>query len=118
MFKWLLHQTHWLLGITIGLVLPVVGVTGAIMAFEDPIMEALSPGIVQLAPRAEPVLTPDGLLSRFALQKPGAVPTLLIMHTGPQATRRTWTHTPAASWARRTARPSSPACACCTAFCC
>jgi sulfite reductase (NADPH) flavoprotein alpha-component len=79
MFKWLIHQAHWLLGITIGLVLPVIGVTGAIMAFEDPIMEALSPGIVDVAPLPLPLLTPDQLLARFAAQQPGAAPTLLIM---------------------------------------
>lgn len=79
MFKWLIHQAHWLLGITIGLVLPVIGVTGAIMAFEDPIMEAISPGIVDVAPQPLPALTPDQLLARFLAQQPGAAPTLLVM---------------------------------------
>ena len=79
MFKNIIHQLHWLLGITIGLVLPVVGITGAIMSFEDPIMEALSPGIVDVAPQALPALTPDQLLARFVAQQPGAVPTLLII---------------------------------------
>jgi sulfite reductase (NADPH) flavoprotein alpha-component len=88
MFKWFIHQVHWLLGITIGLVLPVVGVTGAIMAFEDNIMEALSAGIVDVAPQALPVLTPDQLLARFLAQQPGAVPTLLIVTPKPGASAR------------------------------
>jgi sulfite reductase (NADPH) flavoprotein alpha-component len=88
MIKSLIRQTHWLLGITIGLVLPVVGITGAIMAFEDPIMEALSPGIVDVAPQSLPALTPDQLLARFATQQPGAVPTLLIMAPKPGGAAR------------------------------
>lgn len=79
MLKSFIRQVHWLLGITIGLVLPVIGITGAIMSFEDPIMEALSPGTVDVVPQPLPALTPDQLLARFAVQQPGAVPTLLIM---------------------------------------
>jgi sulfite reductase (NADPH) flavoprotein alpha-component len=88
MFKSLIRQTHLLLGITIGLVLPVVGISGAIMAFEDPIMAALSPGIVDVAPQPLPALTPDELLARFAAQQPGAVPTLLIMAPKPGGAAR------------------------------
>ncbi len=88
MFKWFIHQVHWLLGITIGLVLPVMGVTGAIMAFEDNIMEALSAGIVDVAPQALPALTPDQLMARFLVQQPGAVPTLLVMTPKPGASAR------------------------------
>jgi len=88
MIKSFIRQTHWLLGITIGMVLPVIGITGAIMAFEDPIMEALSPGIVDVAPQPLPALTPDQLLARFAVQQPGAVPTLLIMAPKPGGAAR------------------------------
>ncbi len=88
MIKSFIRRTHWLLGITIGLVLPVIGITGAIMAFEDPIMEALSPGIVDVAPQPLPALTPDQLLARFAAQQPGAVPTLLIMALEPGGSAR------------------------------
>ncbi|MFD1952060.1 PepSY domain-containing protein [Sphingomonas arantia] len=45
-----IFQIHWLLGITAGFVLALMGVTGAAMAFEDEIMAALSPGVVTLAP--------------------------------------------------------------------
>lgn len=88
MFKWLIHQTHWLLGITLGMVLPVVGITGAMMSFEAPIMKALSPGIMHVPARAGAALTPDALLARFAAQVPGATPTLLIMKTEPGAAPR------------------------------
>ncbi|NQE63745.1 PepSY domain-containing protein [Caulobacter sp. RHG1] len=78
-FRWIIFQAHWLLGITLGVVLGLMGVTGATMAFEDQIMETLSPGVVQVAVRAEPVLTPDQLLARFAVQAPEAKPTSLTL---------------------------------------
>ena len=84
-FRWLVFQAHWLLGITLGVVLALMGVTGATMAFEDQIMEALSPGVAHVAPRAEPVLAPDALLQRFAVQKPEAKPTSLTLRGKPGA---------------------------------
>ena len=35
-------QAHWLVGITVGVLLALMGVTGATMAFQDPILEALN----------------------------------------------------------------------------
>src|ERR1700758_3676026 len=63
--RWGVFQLHWVLGITLGLVLAVMGVTGAAMAFEDQIMQALSPGVASVQPRRAPLLTPDQLLARF-----------------------------------------------------
>lgn len=83
--RWLVFQLHWLLGVTIGVVLAVMGVTGATMAFEDQIMEALSPGIVDVAPRAAPTLTPDQLLTGFVAQSPGAKPTSITLRSAPGA---------------------------------
>lgn len=84
-FRWLVFQAHWLLGITLGVVLALMGVTGATMAFEDQIMEALSPGVVHVAPRAAQVLAPDALLQRFAGQKHQAKPTSLTLRSKPGA---------------------------------
>lgn len=83
--RWLTFQLHWMLGVTIGIVLAIMGVTGATMAFEDQIMEALSPGVVDVAPRAAPLLTPDQLLARFVAQTPGAKPTSLTLRAKPGA---------------------------------
>jgi len=38
-------QTHRFLGISAGLVLAVMGVTGALISFQDEIIAALAPGI-------------------------------------------------------------------------
>lgn len=35
-------QAHWLVGITVGVVLGLMGLTGATMSFQDPILEALN----------------------------------------------------------------------------
>ncbi|MDZ5650695.1 sulfite reductase flavoprotein subunit alpha [Nitrospirillum sp. BR 11828] len=68
--RWVVYQLHWLLGITLGFVLALMGITGATMSFEDQIMRALSPGVVTVAPRAAPVLTPDALLAQVRAQRP------------------------------------------------
>lgn len=38
----LLFQAHWLVGISAGILLAMMGITGSIMAFQDPILEALN----------------------------------------------------------------------------
>lgn len=35
-------QAHWLVGITVGVLLAIMGFTGAMMSFQDPILEALN----------------------------------------------------------------------------
>src|SRR3569833_4578857 len=75
MIKWPIYRLHWLLGLTAGVVLSVMGVTGALMAFEDEIMPALSHGIVDVPLAATPALSPDELLARFAQQSPDSPPT-------------------------------------------
>src|SRR5215475_3285424 len=41
----ILFRTHWLLGLVAGLVLAVVGGTGAILAFESALIDALNPAL-------------------------------------------------------------------------
>ena len=43
MFKNVLFQLHWFFGITGGLVLALMGITGASYSFEDEILRALNP---------------------------------------------------------------------------
>ena len=63
-------QLHWLFGITAGLVLAVVGVTGGILSFEDEWLEALNPGVLTVEARGE-ALSPSQLLARVREQAPG-----------------------------------------------
>lgn len=66
-----LFQIHWFLGITAGLVLAVMGVTGATLSFENEIMRVLSPGVLTLPSDGRPALTPDEVLARLQTQRPG-----------------------------------------------
>jgi len=81
--KWAIYQLHWLLGITAGVVLGVMGITGAIMAFEDEIMAASSHGIIDVPVQAVPALTPDALLARFIAQQPDSVPIEITLFAQP-----------------------------------
>lgn len=83
MTRRVLFQIHWFLGITAGLVLAVMGVTGALMSFEDEIMAALSPGVVTLAPSAAPALSPDALVNAAASQRSGTRITQLVIERDP-----------------------------------
>jgi len=49
--KKVLFQVHWFFGITAGLVLALMGITGALYSFEDEIMDALNPDALFVQPR-------------------------------------------------------------------
>lgn len=85
MLKTALFQLHWLLGITAGLVLSVMGLTGALMSFEDEIVRLANPAIAQLAQRhaaGERPLPVNVLLRRLDLDRQQAVTRMLIDPTG------------------------------------
>jgi sulfite reductase (NADPH) flavoprotein alpha-component len=89
MIKRAIYQLHWLLGITAGVVLSVMGVTGAIMAFEDEIMAASSDGIVAVPVRtADAVMSPDALLAHFIEQSPDSIPIKLTVFPEPGKSAR------------------------------
>lgn len=69
MTRWWLFQIHWLLGITAGFVLAVMGVTGALLSFEDEIVDAISPSTVSV-PQGAQRLSLDTLLARIQSQRP------------------------------------------------
>ena len=48
-----IFQLHWFFGITAGIVLAVVGVTGGILSFEDELLKALNPGVLTVQARGE-----------------------------------------------------------------
>ena len=70
MLKKLWFQTHWLLGISAGLVLAVVGVTGAALSFQTQILRALNPGVMTVAPTGQNALAPAELLARVRAAEP------------------------------------------------
>lgn len=73
MFKTFWFQTHWLLGITAGLVLALMGVSGALLSFETEILRALNPGVMTVPAKPTPLLTPPELLEPLQTAHPDRV---------------------------------------------
>ena len=66
-FKKTLFQLHWFFGISAGLVLALMGVTGALYSFQEEILVAINPQMaVEVQPG--PVLAPGELVSRLQAQ--------------------------------------------------
>ena len=55
-------QLHWFVGITAGTLLAVIGLTGAILAFEEEILEAINPGVMHIQVEQRPSLDPQQIL--------------------------------------------------------
>ncbi|MGE6386545.1 PepSY domain-containing protein [Pseudomonas sp. NPDC078416] len=49
--KKVLFQVHWFFGITAGLVLALMGITGALYSFEDEILDVLNPDVLFVQPQ-------------------------------------------------------------------
>ncbi|UPJ41923.1 PepSY domain-containing protein [Bradyrhizobium sp. 40] len=60
-----LHHVHSIAGLVLALLLAVIALSGAIMSFEDEIVDHLNAGIMQVAPRQSPALMPDELVARL-----------------------------------------------------
>ncbi|CAI8884912.1 sulfite reductase flavoprotein subunit alpha [Pseudomonas soli] len=64
MVKKTLFQLHWLLGITAGLVLALMGITGAIWSFQEELLRACNAEVLKVEVRQEGVLPPAELVRR------------------------------------------------------
>lgn len=60
-----LFQVHSIAGLVLALLLALIALTGAIMSFEDEIVEHLNAGIMWVVPREGPPLMPDALVARL-----------------------------------------------------
>jgi sulfite reductase (NADPH) flavoprotein alpha-component len=69
--KRVVFQIHWFLGITAGIVLALMGITGASMSFEDEITQALSPRLFAPGVPNRPDLSPDQLIAQVQADNPG-----------------------------------------------
>lgn len=58
-------QFHSIVGLAISLILGLMGMTGAMLAFEDEIVAALNRDSLRVEVRAAPVLTPDAVAARL-----------------------------------------------------
>lgn len=64
MVKKSLFQLHWFFGITAGLVLALMGITGALYSFQDELLRLLNPHALKVEVRKEGVLPPAELVRR------------------------------------------------------
>jgi len=65
MSKRILFQLHWLLGISAGLVLALMGLTGAAYSFQDELLRGLNPEVLRVEMRDGGVLPADVLLPQI-----------------------------------------------------
>lgn len=65
MLKKTLFQLHWFFGISAGLVLALMGVTGAAYSFQDELLRLLNPETLQLEVQGRDVLAPAELVARI-----------------------------------------------------
>ena len=65
MLKKTLFQLHWFFGITAGLVLALMGITGAAVSFQDEILRALNPTVLSVEKREAGVLPPAELVQKL-----------------------------------------------------
>ncbi|MEX3775467.1 PepSY domain-containing protein [Pseudomonas sp. MYb118] len=64
MLKKTLFQLHWFFGISAGLVLALMGITGALVSFQDEILYAVNPSVLQVQKQAAGVLPPAELVQK------------------------------------------------------
>ncbi|NIF16402.1 flavodoxin [Pantoea sp. Cy-639] len=64
MVKKTLFQLHWFFGISAGLVLALMGITGALYSFQEELLRALNADVLKVEVRAEGVLPPAELVRR------------------------------------------------------
>ena len=80
-------QLHWLIGITAGSVLIVVGVTGAILSFEPELSRAMNPAVMNVTPQRA-TLSPDALVGRINAAVPEKRIAALTLASSPQESAR------------------------------
>ena len=73
MHKTIWFKIHWFLGITAGIILLIVGITGAIMSFEKEIMKAINSDSYYVSvPAEQKKLSTKELLEKFQASNPNA----------------------------------------------
>jgi sulfite reductase (NADPH) flavoprotein alpha-component len=68
--KKILFQLHWFFGISAGLILAIMGVTGAIYSYEEPIIKWINPDSFTVTAQPQGLLTPTEIYQRLSQQFP------------------------------------------------
>lgn len=88
MFKKILFQVHWFIGITAGVVLAVVGLTGGMLAFEQEILRQINADTMHVVPETGAALSPADLVGRIHAESPGKRIATLTLFSSPQEAAR------------------------------
>lgn len=87
MLRTVLYRTHWLVGLTAGCILALSGITGAILAFEDQIVDAINVDARTVAPRSTSPLPLSVLITRLEANHPqGPVASVTVFGDASEAT--------------------------------
>lgn len=81
-------QTHWLIGITAGIVLALVGFTGGLLSFEQGILRLLNPGVMTVPDTGRALLSPDKLFALAAATDPAKRITAITVSSDPRSAAR------------------------------
>ncbi|MCW7754041.1 PepSY domain-containing protein [Desulfobotulus sp. H1] len=78
-------QLHWFFGITAGVILMIVGVTGGLLSFEREILALINPGVMRVSPVAGmEKLSPEAQLEKIQERAPGRRINGLTFHADPR----------------------------------
>ena len=69
MFRTILFQLHWFFGISAGIVLALIGLTGGLLSFEHDILRWMNPGVMSVTPDGQR-LEPAALLRKVQAALP------------------------------------------------
>lgn len=86
--KAVLLQVHSIAGLILALLLALIALTGAVMSFEDEIVEHLNVEIMQVAPQQAPALMPDELVVRLEAGQNFGTVTAIMLSSDPSAAIR------------------------------
>ena len=90
MLRRVLFRLHWLIGLSASVVLAVVGISGALMAYDEELLRWLNPGVFNLPARTGPAPT----LPQVAAQAQAAIPerpvTFITAASAPTEPWRIW----------------------------
>jgi sulfite reductase (NADPH) flavoprotein alpha-component len=92
--KKILFQVHWFFGITAGLILALMGISGATVSFQDEILEALNRDVMHVEQRAERTLPPVEMVRKVEAQTGKVVSMLWADTSGTNAARVVFTAPP------------------------
>lgn len=64
----IVFKLHWFVGIFAGILLLLIGLSGALLAFREELLDAFNPGVFRVAVREEAPLSPQAVLERLRAQ--------------------------------------------------